>query len=76
MIERAARAICINHDLDPDFGNPPMWKTKWIIDDAIAVIKAIRQPTEEMLRPYVDAYYRDAEIAEAWKNMIDAILKE
>lgn len=69
MIERVARALC-GHDPDK------YWQL--FVPGAQAAIKAMREPTEEMIfapdMSSLDA--RDQSTAEIWQAMIDAALKE
>ena len=77
MIERVAKAI---HHYRPNRVEP--WERcvesykKELRMQAKAAIEAMREPTNKMVKPYIDAYYRDEDMKTAWREMIDAALKE
>ena len=81
MVERVARAIARNHDIDPDWGSPPMWQTPWLIADARAAIEAMREPTEKMdtagfgALPLADGYSLADDFKKVWYAAIDAALE-
>ena len=77
-IERVARAICVANDSEPDAPNGavgPLWK---LYDaDARAAIKAMREPTDEMIRSGAEGSGEDSDCVAicAWRAMIDEALK-
>lgn len=85
MVERVARAITIGDPdwpitLDKDKPAVPLW-TRYV-DSARAAIKAMRQPTPDMLECAREAEYRvvDASLCEEndliiWHAMIDGALE-
>ncbi|KKM06715.1 hypothetical protein LCGC14_1741240 [marine sediment metagenome] len=90
MIERVARAICEARGLDPD-GVPelapssdalvvrpdvakPSWR--WFIPAARAAIRAMQEPTKEMLNAGFQCHRRYETIAQMWRAMIDKGLED
>lgn len=75
MVERAARALCVADNCNPDavHDGEPAWKD-WAAD-VITVIAAMREPTQEMLWAGSGSSERDATCASSWRAMIDAALK-
>ena len=82
MIEKISRALCIEESQDPDkmFGGGPGWKVYEHL--AIAAIKAMREPTQEMVEDGygwyegIDATEEDQMPKCVFRSMIDAALKE
>lgn len=86
MVERVARAICMSQGEDPETldvrricdreNNPlPLWH--WYVEQAEAAIKAMRDPTPEMLKRAHGARRFIAEETNSlrtWEAMIDAAL--
>ena len=81
IIERAARAICDRYGYDPDsddqLGFAEVGDVNWNMfeDDARAVLRAIREPSEGM----VEAGGAGGDwphARETWVSMIDAALGE
>lgn len=92
-LERAARALSEANGVDPDYidegADEPYWKC--LVEDARAVLMAVREPSEAMLpdphntdtalyraaRLMEDESVSTAEAAAAmWQAMIDAALNE
>lgn len=85
-LERAARALCRAQGLPEDYTGQgtcgdPSWKFK--VEQARAVIMAIREPSEAMLaatRKFAQASeahaYTDMRAKSEWRAMIDATLAE
>lgn len=50
MIERVARALCVERGQDPDY-SPPDCTPNWLehVSDARAAIEAMREPTDGMV---------------------------
>jgi hypothetical protein len=81
IIERAARAVCIAHGHEPEgmkfSDGQPIWTA--YIDDARAVLSALREPDEGMIEagwscfPDYEPSAQDA--TDCWQAMIDQALK-
>ena len=95
MIERVARLLCEQRGGDPnvviqagDATGNPIERTAWELhqDDARAVLSAMREPTEEMMRAKavdddgekaeVDGYLDYLSADNIWRAMIDAAFEE
>jgi hypothetical protein len=79
MIEKIARVLCSFTGIAPDINHygAPYWHM--YIPQAKAVIKAMREPTEKMMRKgrKASCYYDDeANIEGIYLDMIDAALEE
>lgn len=78
LIEKVARAICAGCGNDPDFHHRSMdadWKY-WMEYEPLArvIIKAMREPTDEMIDAGRDAWTHH--VTPIWQAMIDTALKE
>lgn len=81
MIERVAKALCINNH-----GNPEEkinvertgFELRWhlYIKDAKAAIQAMHEPTEKMIEAAFGKHEKPNPFRTAWYAMIDAALKE
>jgi hypothetical protein len=71
MVERVARALCINDRCDPELTAPEGGWRLWE-DAARAAIEAMREPTEAMMAA-VNDHYRER-VGLCYGVMIDAAL--
>ena len=76
MLEKAARAVSVIA-----YGDEGMWES--CVDEARAVLEAIREPDEEMIEAGIEAFRESAGVLVARRDppiilaaMIDAILSE
>lgn len=78
MVERVARALCKSERKNPDYIGPgadpnfPIWTTYQL--RARAVISAMREPTEKMVK-IEELPYSPGEMTAYWHAMIDEALK-
>jgi hypothetical protein len=74
MVERVARAICVS-DCTPFTPSDDYWKL--YLPHALAVMKAMREPTESMVAAAAPAHDGERLIHRvAYRLMIDAALSE
>lgn len=85
-LERAARAVCDRYGHDPDsddqvgLGEPGDVNWNMYEDDARAVMQALREPSEAMVRAgdsqTPDYEQQTANVYDVWQAMLDAALEE
>ncbi len=77
MIERVARALCVQDGRDPDaqgWKNTAIWQA--YTGEAKAAIEAMGEPTQEMTAVVVDVGKTRAKLCAIYSSMIQAALEE